>query len=60
MKLRVAKGIAFARSCGGGCRHSWQQIVQATNTVRRAIRRGSRLVSRSTPGWEYWPEDDKR
>lgn len=56
MKLRVAKSIALARK---SCRHDFGQIDKATDCVRRAIRRGSRLVSRTTPGWEHWTPEDK-
>lgn len=59
MRLRIAKGIAFARTCEHHCRHDWQQIEKAVAIVRRAIRRGSRLVSRATRGYEFWKEADK-
>jgi hypothetical protein len=63
MRLRVAKGIALARSCGHGrfgCRHNWDQIQKAFIIVARAMRRGSRLISVRSPEFEFWTDKDKR
>lgn len=55
MRLRVAKNIAFARSCGPTCGHRWSTMDKAVAVVARAVRRG-RIDKEAL---RYWSDQDR-
>jgi hypothetical protein len=55
MKLRTAKKIALASSCGKVCGHRWGTIETAVARFQRGMRAGSRLVGWHLDGLQYWP-----
>lgn len=57
MRLRVAKNVALARSCGGGCGHRWPSIQLSVRVVCRAMRRGTRRIPPAA--LDYWRPEER-
>lgn len=59
MKLRIAKKISLARSCGGNC-HFPGTTDRAFDRFARGMRKGSRSLLRWYPEMAYWSEESLR